>query len=177
VIEAELLGEGEHLRLHFSEPLAPTDNVDPNDFRLSVALAYMYKTYAYAYYYDAGLVDGEALMAVTAMRGQGDTLELYLDPPFDLGYCHELQREVDEMRGEPGVRADGGVFLHYAPGDAPITDPQGNQMAAIAAQWVLQKREGGDSPEEMYLEGPPARRALRDPIRVRCGPVRPPGPR
>lgn len=60
VIEAELLGEGERLRLHFSEPLASTDRVDPSDFRLSVALAYAYKMYAYAYYYDAGLVDGRA---------------------------------------------------------------------------------------------------------------------
>jgi hypothetical protein len=177
VLEAELLGEGEHLRLHFSEPLGPTDGVDPNDFRLSVAMAYAYKTYAYAYYYDPGLTYGEASMTVTTMRGQGDTLELYIDPPFPVGYCQELQRDVDEMRGEPGIRANGGLFLHYAPGDTPITDPQGNQMAAIAAQWVLQKRGGGDSPDEMYFEGPPARRALRDPIPVRCGPLLPPGPR
>jgi hypothetical protein len=168
VIEAELLDDGGHLRLHFSEPLAPTDGVDPNDFRISVAMAYVYKMYAYAYYYDAGLLDGEQLMAVTSMRGQGDMLDLYLNQVFDLEYCHELQVDVADMNSEPGVRANGGLFLHYAPGDTPITDPQGNPMAAIAAEWVLHKRRGTEDPEEMYFEGPPARRALRDAIPIGC---------
>jgi hypothetical protein len=132
---------------------------------------------AYAYYYDAGLVNGEEMMSVTSMRGQGDTLELYVDPPFDLAYCEEIRIEVNDMRGEPGIHADGGVFLHYAPGNVPITDPDGNRMAAIAAEWVLRKRRGGEDAAEMYAEGPPARRALREPIRVRCGPELPPGPR
>ncbi|KIG14452.1 hypothetical protein DB30_06795 [Enhygromyxa salina] len=175
--EAELLGEGEHLRLHFSEPLAPTDRVDPNDFRLSMAMVYSYKMYAYAYYYDPGLAEGEELMVVTSMRGQGDTLDLYLSPPFELAYCEELRRELADMQSEPGVRADGGVFLHYAPGEVPITDLDGNHMAAVAAEWVLHRRRGTEDPEEMYFEGPPARRALREPIRVRCGPRLPPGPR
>lgn len=177
VIAAELLGDGDRLRLHFSEPLAPTRGVDPNDFRLSVALAYIYKLYAYAYYYDPGEYGGDEPMAITALDGAGEILELRLEPAFPISYCLEMQREVQDMRSEPGVKADGGLFLHYAPGEIPITDAEGNGVAAIAAEWVLRRRRGDEDADEMYFEGPLARRALRDPIPVRCGPELPPGPR
>jgi hypothetical protein len=177
VIDAELLADGKHLRLQLSEPVTPIEGVDPNDFRLSMAMAYAYKFYAYAYYYDVGeLGETGELLNMRALQAQGDTLDLELDQFVDPAYCAELQREVQEMQ-EPGVRADGGLFLHYAPGEKGITDSDGNQMAAIAAEWVLHKRRGGDDAYEMYVEGPPARRALREPIRVRCGPELPPGPR
>jgi hypothetical protein len=178
VIDAELLADGKHLRLQLSEPVTPVDGVDPNDFRLSVAMAYEYKFYAYAYYYDLGEV-GETgeLLSMSSLKDHGDTLELELDQFVDPAYCMEIEIEVRDMRSEPGVRADGGIFLHYAPGERPILDVEGNAMSAIAAEWVLRKRRGGEDAYELYFEGPPARRALREPIRVRCSPELPPGPR
>lgn len=177
VIDAELLGDGKHLRLQLSEPVAPTDGVDPNDFRLSMAMAYAYKLYAYAYYYDLGeLGETGELLNMRSLAAKGDTLELELDQFVDPAYCAELEREREDLQ-EPGIRADTGVFLHYAPGEQRITDSDGNPMAAIAAEWVLHKRRGGDDAYEMYMEGPAARRALREPVRVRCGPELPPGPR
>lgn len=177
VIDAELLGDGKRLRLQLSEPVASTQGVDPNDFRLSMAMAYAYKLYAYAYYYDPGeLGDTGELLTMRSLEAQGDTLELELGQFIDPAYCAELQQEIRDMQ-EPGVRADGGLFLHYAPGERGIVDSDGNQMAAIAAEWVLHKRRGGDDAYEMYVEGPAARRALREPVRVRCGPEIPPGPR
>jgi hypothetical protein len=168
VLDAELLGDGKHLRLHLSEPVTPTEGVDPNDFRLSMAMAYAYKLYAYAYYYDLGeLGDTGELLNMRSLQAKGDTLELELEQFIDPAYCAELERELLEMQ-EPGIRADAGLFLHYAPGERGITDSEGNQMAAIAAEWVLHRRRGGDHAYEMYVEGPAARRALREPIRVRC---------
>lgn len=170
VLEAELLPDGKHLRLQLSEPVTPTDGVDPNDFRLSMAMAYAYKFYAYAYYYDLGeLGDTGDLLNIRSLQNRGDTLELELDQFIDPTYCAEMEAELQDMRSEPGVKVDGGIFLHYAPGQQPIVDEDGNAMAAIAAEWVLLKRRGGDEAYEMYIEGPPARRALREPIRVSCG--------
>jgi hypothetical protein len=177
VLDAELLGDGKHLRLHLSEPVTPTEGVDPNDFRLSIAMAYAYKFYAYAYYYDPGeLGETGELLSMRSLQAEGAELELELSQFVDPAYCAEFEREIMDMQGEPGVRADGGLFLHYAPGERGITDSDGNHMAAIAAEWVLHRRRGGDDAYEMYMEGPPARRALREPIRVRC-PEPPPGPR
>ncbi len=179
VIDAELLGDGKHLRLYLSEPVASTEGVDPNDFRLSMALTYGYKRYSYAYYYDLqSLGEADELLNMRSLAAHEDTLELEFDQFIDPADCAEFQQEVRELQ-EPGVRTDGGLFLHYAPGERAITDSDNNQMAAIAADWVLHKRggDGGDEAYEMTLEGPAARRALRDPIRVRCPPELPPGPR
>jgi hypothetical protein len=177
VIDAELLGDGKRLRLYLSEPITPTDGVDPNDFRLSMALAYTYKIYAYAYYYDLGeLGETGELLNIRSLQGQDDILDLELDQFVDPAYCVEFELDIQDMRNDPGVRADGGIFLHYAPGERAITDSEGNAMAPVAAEWVLRKRRGGEDAYEMYFEGPPARRALREAIRVRCGPEIPPGP-
>ncbi len=178
VLDAELLPDGKHLRLYMSEPVTVPDGVDPNDFRLSVAMAYSYRLYAYAYYYDLGAM-GEAgeMLDILSLREQGYTLELELDQFVDPTYCMELEQEIEAAKSEPGVRADGGIFLHYSPGERPIVDKDGNAMPPIAAEWALLKRRGGEDAYEMYFEGPPARRALREPVRIRCGPEPPPGPR
>ncbi len=158
----------DHLRLHFSEPLAPVDGVDPNDFRMSMGMAKSYLRYAYTYYYDPGeLQDGA--MNFTRMQAQGDIIDLYFEPPFDIQYCHELATEMAEMDAEPGVSAKGGFYLHYSPGNKPITDSDGNALAPIGPEWVLRKRRGGDEAYDMYLEGAAARRALRGLIPVDCG--------
>jgi len=178
VLDAELLPDGKHLRLYLSEPVTSTEGVDPNDFRLSVAMAYQYRLYAYAYYYDLGeMSESGEMLGVRSLEDEGATLELELDQFVDPAYCMEFELEIQSMRSEPGMRADGGIFLHYAPGERPIIDDDGNAMSAIAAEWVLRKRRGGEDALEMYFEGPPARRALREPVRVRCGPELPPGPR
>jgi hypothetical protein len=172
IIEAELL-TGDHLRLRFSEPLAGIDGVDPNDFRLSVGMAKSYKFYSYAYYLDPGdVVDGDhGLLRLSGMTSQADTLDLHLEPDFDLAYCHELMAGMIEMQNEPGIKAEGGLFLHYSPGDRAITDEAGNELAGIGPEWVLRGRRGGEDAYEMYFEGPQARRALRGLIPIECGPA------
>jgi hypothetical protein len=174
VIQAELRGAGDRLQLQFSEPLAPVDGVDPNDFRLSMAMAYAYPGYAYAYYYDLGELFGDGdedtgLMTITALVGEGDTLELSIHPPIEFDYCREIEREMLEARAEPGGRLDGGLYLHYSPGERPITDTQGDELRPAAGEWVLRGRAGGDDAYEMYFEGHKARRALRHAIPIHCG--------
>lgn len=175
VLDATLTAGGTKLELHVSTPLAPTTGVDPNDFRISMAMAYAYKRYAYAYYYDVGELasdDGE-LMNIAALHGHGDTLELVLGAPIDPSYCREIEQEMREAEAEaaedPSIKVNGGLFLHYAPGDTPITDQQGRALAPAAAEWVLHKRKRGEDAYEMYFEGPRARRALRDAIPISCG--------
>jgi hypothetical protein len=173
IVDAELLS-GDHLRLRFSEPLAPLDGVDPNDFRLSLGMSYAYKFYAYAYYMDlVDTIDGdhEGLLRLADMSGQGDTIDLHLEPDFDLAYCHELMAEIAEMQQEPGIRYEAGLFLHYSPGPVPVTDEAGNGLSPVGADWVLVARRGGDEAYELYFEGPEARRAMRGLIPVECGPA------
>ena len=181
VAKAELQGDGLHLHLHFTRPLAPTQAVDPNDFRLSVGLAYAYKQYAYAYYYDPGYYAGEDEEPAhfVAMHGEGESLELTLAQPFPMSYCVELEREARAAAAEPGIDARGGLFLHYSPGQAPIRDRGGAKLKPAAEAWVLHRNTHGEDEAayELELEGPKARRAFKGAIPVRCGPELPPGPR
>jgi hypothetical protein len=177
VVDAELVS-GDLLRLTFSEPLAPLDAVDPNDFRLSVGMAKSYRTYAYAYYYDlADAVDGELpfleLRDMTMVDPR--VLELHLEPDFDLAVCHELLAELAMMTSEPGIQVRGGVSLHYLPSKAAIEDLDGNPLAPMGSDWLLARRSGGEDAYELYFMGPAARRALRDVVPVRCAPA-PPAP-
>jgi hypothetical protein len=109
------------------------------------------------------------------LRPKGDSGQITgrirgsIHPPIELEYCHEIEREMLEARSEPGARLAGGLYLHYSPGERPITDMQGDEMRAAAADWVLRGRAGGDDAYEMYFEGPKARRALRHAIPIRCG--------
>jgi hypothetical protein len=173
IVEAQLL-TGDHLRLRFSEPLAPLDGVDPNDFRLSLGMAKSYKFYAYAYYIDLGdtVIEGDhGLMRLADMTLQGDTIDLHLEPDFDLAYCHELMAELTDLASEPGIQVQAGVFLHYSPGNAAVSDEAGNALAPVGADWVQVGRRGGEEAYETYFEGPTARRALKGLIPVECGPA------
>lgn len=172
IVDAELV-TGDHLRLHFSEPLASLAGVDPNDFRLSMGMAKSYKFYAYAYYLDLGeTIEGDhGLLKLARMSGQDDIVDLYLAPALDLAYCHEIATEIAEMQNEPGIRANGGLFLHYSPGESPIADAAGNGLAAIGPEWVLRGKRGGEDAYELYFEGPAARRAMHGLIPIECGPM------
>lgn len=180
VVDAVLDGDGVTVRLEFTRPVGPTTGVDPNDFRLSFGMAYAYKMYAYAYYYDVGYTgDAGELAEFVGLEAEGEVVELRLADAFPLAYCAELEREVVMMQQEPGVRVKGGVFLHYSPGATALTDTKGKALGPAAEQWVLHRRSGGKDDElgELYIEGPKARRAFNGAIPVRCGPELPPGPR
>lgn len=175
VVEATLL-TGDHLQLQFSEAMAPTDGVDANDFRISLGMAYAYPGYAYAYLYDPGYAMADKPSEFTSVRSDGDMVHLYLDPPFDMSYCWELAQMVAEAKAEPGVTAEGGIYLHYAAGDVPVTDTQGKALADVGADWVIARTQGGDYSMEKEFEGPAARTALRGLIPINCGEKVPPGP-
>jgi len=181
IVDAELSGDGQQLQLSFSRPLAPTEDIDPNDFRLSIGYAYTYRQYAYAYYYDVvyyvGDYDGVA--SFETARAEQHSLLLTLNHPLPLSYCSAVEAEVRALQSEPGIKARGGVFLHYAPSGAPVRDAKGHKLGSFAEQWVLSLREAEDPYDavEVELEGGKARRAFSGAIPVRCGPVLPPGPR
>ena len=180
VVDAELAGDGVTLRLEFTRPVAPTTGVNPNDFRLSLGLSYAYKMYAYAYYYDVGYAaDAGELAEFVSLEVAEHVVELTLAEPFPLYYCQEIERELVMMQQEPGIKAKGGMFLHYSPGKVPVMDTKGKALSPIAEKWVLHREQAGEDygPGEMYIEGPKARRAFEGAIPVRCGPELPPGPR
>lgn len=181
IIRVEQLGET-LLRLHFSEPIAEPSGFDPNDFRLSVLNVYIdpARNYAYASYYDLGYMTyGHALRFVSA-RAHDDQLDLQFSTSVGLHYCRQFNYDHGYDHGHdyaaPGVRADSGLFLHYAAGSIPIRDEAGNALASFGEPWV---RQGRSQPPQSRTElhGAAAQAVGKDLIEVECGPRLPEGPR
>lgn len=175
IIRVELLGES-LLRLHFSEPLAPIEGFDPNDFRLSFFSVYANQRagYAYAYYYDFGYqLYGQSLRFTDARLSQ-TKLDLSFTPSVNLSYCRQFNSSPDYS--QPGIRSDTGLFLHYAAGAIPIHDQGGASLANFGADWVIAGRS--DPPQTRrdvgQTKGATAGQNL---IRVQCGAELPEGPR
>lgn len=153
------------IELAFSESIGPTENVDPANFRLSYAVAYRYTRYAYTYYYDAGeeLAD-RAAHVVELRRIDDQRLQILLDVEFYEGLCEDLREDRRDIKSDPGVRGDAGLFLHYTQGDAArVEDLQGNPLAPFGAPFAADP-----SLSEREFEGKAARKVLASLQRVKC---------
>ncbi|KIG16400.1 hypothetical protein DB30_04444 [Enhygromyxa salina] len=137
--------ERDRVQLTFSEALAPTAQVNPRQFRLSMA----YSTtdygagYASGYYYDLSGGDNyEPPMVVTSLVGYDDrpeVLALQLSRPIPAELCNDLnERRSDMASSDPESRARVGVFLHYTSrGSVGVRDLVDNPMADMGGEWAL----------------------------------------
>ena len=148
----------DRLQLTFSEPIAPPSQVNPRQFRLSMAYSmveygygegYGYggeQGYASGYYYDlAGNDNYEPPLVVTALElyeGQPELLGLRLSRPVPVQLCEDIRDSREEMAEDaaegPGNTGRVGLFLHYTSrGSVGIRDLADNPMADMGAEWAL----------------------------------------
>ena len=132
----------DRVQLTFSEGLAPVDQVNPRQFRLSMAYSSIdYQAgYASGYYYDvAGADNYEPPVVVTSLQsyeGRPEVLALSLSRPVPLELCVDM-REMQADRSED-LNARMGLFLHYTSrGSVGIRDQADNPMADMGGEWAL----------------------------------------
>jgi hypothetical protein len=148
---------GQFLLLRFSEPMAPVDGVDPNDFRVSLATAIrsVYNYYGYQYVYQSSsyadpnyaLVDYyyygnpvSPLVADLIVNGNQNTdiILRFVEPlvPQACPNFVELKANYEEYDSWPNYDAKVGLFPHYSPGAVPVESADGEVLAPIGPEWV-----------------------------------------
>lgn len=147
----------DRVQLTFSEALAPVENVNPRQFRLSHAYSMVDsggepsdpydQGYATGYYYDvAGSDSYEQPVVVVKLElyaDQPQVLALTLNRPITVDFCQQIadsQTNLDQLPIEPGNRHHGevGLFLHYTTrGSDGVRDQVANPLADIGADWAL----------------------------------------
>jgi hypothetical protein len=134
-IARALLTAPQVVTLHFSEPVTPHVDLDPQQFRLSVGAHEREEDgYSTTYYYDPmGIDEDLPLGAVTEIRVVDDvTLELVLSATIPSDLCDELRKEA-EQRAADAI----GLYLHFRDtDDIGIADADGHHLADIAPHWV-----------------------------------------
>jgi hypothetical protein len=160
LIDADLI-DNLTLALTFSEGIAPPQEVDPRQFRLSAAYApkgeyyYQYNTYyqeignwngmcyeyCYEYCYDTGCYEQcwdncssgppVHVAAISQPPDRPDILLLTLDSGIGSGVCTQIENFPEQWTR--------GLFIHYTPdGTAQVTDTTGELLADIGEHWALQ---------------------------------------
>jgi hypothetical protein len=133
------------LLLTFSEPIAAPAELDPEQFRLSAAIAH--PDGAKTTYYDPGpwniycyVADGmEECYAVelTAFSveatAQSDELVIEFFTEIYPTTCMELDARAK------AIGSTGALYLHYSDNGAPIVDLDGEPLVAIGEPWVLEQ--------------------------------------
>lgn len=132
----------DRVQLTFSEPLAPVAQVNPRQFRLSMAYSNIdYGAgYASGYYYDlAGGDSYEPPVVVTSLEtyeGRPEVLALQLSRPVPGELCVDMQDMVSEQ--VEGARSRIGLFLHYTSrGSVGIRDMGDNPLGDMGGEWAL----------------------------------------
>jgi len=139
-IPGSLYPEGRQIRLRFTEPIAPTDEVDPASFRLSVGTYYEADDYygPRTYYYDPMLF----LCAHTdgCFGRYSEVIELSCDSEsasairITLDFWHpticSLIDFIAEHRDPPPA-----LFIHHRPGDPAVQDLSGEALAGFGEPW------------------------------------------
>ncbi|WP_146157466.1 hypothetical protein [Enhygromyxa salina] len=144
------------ITLTFSRPVANVDEIDPNDFRISVAQTYsvtytdpQYGSYTYegSFYADIGTFDYGSQYSYSRFEILSATLaadnQIRLEGEFSFGsnVCQQLadvEQQLEMYQAQyPGSKADLGMFLHYAAGDIPVLSEKDETIADIGAQWVV----------------------------------------
>jgi hypothetical protein len=141
---------GKFLLLRFSKAMAPVDDVDPADFRLSFAITGWFQSYGYGYdytyewsnYWDPNyFVDYYSSLEVelVAPGNQPTDLVLRFAMPLHPAVCIEhayLEADFEQYKDDPNIHAELGLFPHYSPGAVPVRSVDGEALAAIGPAWV-----------------------------------------
>lgn len=147
----------DRVQLTFSEALGPIDQVNPRQFRLSMAYSmvaydYGYKyggpdvAYASGYYYDLAGPDAYepplVVLALDRYDDQPELLALRLSRPVPTDLCEEIQDTEQTMADEAaaGPAGDGrvGLFLHYTSrGSVGVRDLAQNPLEDMGGEWAL----------------------------------------
>ncbi|MFV8753610.1 hypothetical protein ACNOYE_23905 [Nannocystaceae bacterium ST9] len=145
LVSAGLNATGQFVALRFSEPVGPVTALDPRDFRISHALptslcnnegcvdqtTYWDPNFYVAYYLGGYPPPDPELrfetMLITA-GNQATDVFLRFGSPLDPALC----QYVDYMGGYESL------FVHYSPGEIPLTSADGEALAPIGSQWVEQ---------------------------------------
>ena len=142
----------DRVQLTFSEGLAPVAQVNPRQFRLSMAYSSIdYQAgYASGYYYDlAGGDTYEQPVVVTTLEGYADrpeVLALGLSRPVPEELCTDMQDMLSEPDEQTKLRM--GLFLHYTNrGSVGVRDLADNPMQELGGAWAL---HFGSRHETMY---------------------------
>lgn len=124
--------------LHFNEPVAVSPDLDPRQFRLSLATREREEDgYTGLYYYDPQGEEDPSLATRVAgvVANDEHTLRLLLARPLDRDMCEELNEMVFESAQDPDVET--GLFLHYRDDAAGgVADRDGNRLQDIAEGWA-----------------------------------------
>jgi hypothetical protein len=144
----------QRIRLTFTEPLAPTSEVNPRQFRISISyLSVDPEGYGYATYSDVNYHQGdeESSLVVRRIERYSDERELGLDlsQPVPAEICSEIKAtEIDALEAAayaaanpeagPEEEIEMGLYLHYTSrGSAPVIDLAGNGLEPFGASWAL----------------------------------------
>jgi hypothetical protein len=142
------------LSLHFSEPVAAPESVDPRKFRLTFGYYeakadsksdYYYASYYYGaaraartWYTDVGrfFPDGTPLRQTAA-----NTIQVPLPKDVNVKWvCDDVARLQKQGAGNKP-----GLYLHYADAAGPaIADRRGNRLRSIAPYWLTAKSSAVD---------------------------------
>jgi hypothetical protein len=141
------------ITLTFSDGIIDVGQVNPNDFRLSVArtysINYTYEGVTYDYegttYLDVAYVLGDyytqRFTFAELTRGGANQIVLTGVDSFGAA-CDEINEQLEQFEMyaqyyDPSAKFDAALFLHYASGDVPIESEAGSQLGDIGPDWVL----------------------------------------
>jgi hypothetical protein len=145
---ASIDATGQFVTLHFTEPVAPVDGVDPSAFRISHAAptslcgsdgcvaqtTYWDPNFYVNYYLNYGSPyqpPSDARFEVDLIGSGNAATEVILrfGEPLDPLLCEYLTKYAPEYVP---------MYVHHAPGDIPVRSDDGESLAAIGSQWVAQ---------------------------------------
>lgn len=139
---ASLDASGQVVVLRFSAPVGPVDEVDPSAFRISYAIVAQLcdeqECIAETSYWDPNFFvtdyigypnNGYSRFEVDQISAgaQATEITLHFELPLDPVLCEHVA---------PVENYYDVLFVHYAPGDIPLTSSDGESLAAIGPQWV-----------------------------------------
>lgn len=142
LVSATMTQTGELVTLRFSEPVGSLEDVDPRDFRISVALPYglcsdgdcVDKTG----YWDANFYVDYYLTYAPYGPPASDRFEVDLLMPGDMptDVVLHFALPLDPVLCEYFEGYDDPLHVHFAPGPIPLRSADGEPLAAIGPQWV-----------------------------------------
>lgn len=138
----------DRVQLTFSEALAPPEQVNPRQFRLSMAYSSIDygAEYASGYYYDLGGGDNYyppvVVIELEPYADRPEVLALQLSRPVPTELCQDIadMRDSGDVADPEGPVSNEriGLFLHYTTrGSVGIRDLAGNPLGDMGGEWAL----------------------------------------